>query len=116
MMIGDGHALSEIIRANETFLVLSRFVAHTPTGQALWQVETALRLPSTQEGESIAWADCSVDGLGDATVVAIGKWRSSALADSLASIRQAWRPDTVIATFEFINPPRVACVVNADRR
>ncbi len=116
MVIGNDHALSEIHRANETFLILSRLREHTPSGRALWQVEAALRMPPTREGESIVWVDCSVDGLGDATVVAIGEWRSGALADSLKGIRQAWRPDTTTATFEFINPSRVACVIDEDRR
>ena len=115
MMIGDDHALSEIRRANETFLLLSKFVERTPSGSAIWQVEAALRLPPTREGESMAWVDCSVDGLNDATVVAIGVWRSSPRADSLKSIRQAWRPDLTMKAFEFITPSRVACVVAEDR-
>ncbi len=116
MMIGNNHGMSEINRANETFLILSRLREYTPSGRALWEVEAALRLPPTREGESIVWVDCSVDGLVDATVVAIGEWQSSALADSLKWIRQAWRPDTTTATLEFINPSRVACVIDEDRR
>ncbi|MCZ6917371.1 MAG: hypothetical protein O7I93_11380 [Gemmatimonadetes bacterium] len=116
MMIGDDHALSELSRENETFLLLSELVERTPAGRAIWRVETALRLPPLREGESMVWVDCSIDGVDDATVVAFGEWQSSAAADSLKSIRQAWRPDATTGRFEFVSPSRVACVVDEDRR
>ncbi len=57
-------------------------------------------------------ADCSLDGIADASIVAIGEWIKH---DTVAAIRRAWRPDVVRERFDTLASQRVGCGFTEDR-
>lgn len=94
-------------------LWLGRLTHRDDAGKAHWELLDRVKLSDLNAGESVAWIDCALDGVPDASIVAIGTWTPT---DTLRAIREAWRPDLQRRRFAPLPVQRVSCSVEEDRR
>ena len=112
MVLGDARSshfgMEHLLHGEVHILILDSLTSRDATGSPHWVVLSALVLPRLGAKETVAFADCSLDGNADASIVAIGTWGAQRPA-----VRYATRPSS--RGFDLLPPQRVSCAYDEDR-